>query len=153
MLPVHEAITLAIAVLGAVLGIVNIWHQLSKDKVRLLVRPAHALLVGGLNTGEWTISIEVINLSGFPLTVHDVGLEFRDGERLIAPDARTTQRGSFPVRLDSRESLTVLLPAESRHHERLGEVRRAFARCQCGTVRYGTSKALKQMISEASKKQ
>lgn len=36
-----QAITLAIAVLGAVLGVINTWLGLDKSRVKLRVAPAH----------------------------------------------------------------------------------------------------------------
>ena len=147
-----QGITLAVALVGAVLGIINTWHQLSKDAVRLKIVPAHALPVGHGGAGEWTLSIEVINLSAFAVTVDEVGLELVTKERLINTPTTTTNHGPLPVRLEPREALTVLCFPELKTDPRLGEVCVAYARCQCGTVRYGNSPALKQVVREAEEK-
>lgn len=68
-----QAITFAIALLGAVLGLINTWHSLDKSRVKLKVVPAHAIPVGGAD--PWLqFCIEVTNLSTFPVTVHEVGV-------------------------------------------------------------------------------
>lgn len=142
----------ACGTLGAVLGIINMWHQLSKDAVRLKILPAHALPVGHGGAGEWTVSIEVINLSAFPVTVAEVGLELVTKEHLINTPTTTTNHGALPVRLEPREALTVLCYPDLKANPRLAEVHAAYARCQCGTVRYGNSPALKQLVREAGEK-
>jgi hypothetical protein len=146
---VYDAITLAIAATGAVLGIMNTWQQMSKDRVRLKVTPAHALPVGRGRSGDWTLSIDVVNLSAFPVTVDEVGLELVTKQHLVNTPTTTANGGALPVRLEPREALTVLCYPELKLHPRLREVRAAYVRCQCGTVRYGTSPALKQLVREA----
>lgn len=142
----------ACGILGAVLGIINMWHQLSKDAVRLKILPAHALPVGHGGAGEWTLSIEVVNLSAFAVTVDEVGLELVTKEHLINTPTTTTNHGALPVRLEAREALTVLCYPDLKVNPRLAEVRAAYARCQCGTVRYGNSPALRQLVTRAKKR-
>jgi hypothetical protein len=36
-----QAITLSVAVLGAVLGVINTWQGLNKSRLKLKVKPAH----------------------------------------------------------------------------------------------------------------
>ena len=139
-------------ILGAVLGIINMWHQLSKDAVRLRILPAHALPVGRGGPGKWTLSIEVVNLSAFAVTVDEVGLELVKKEHLINTPTTTTNHGALPVRLEPREALTVLCYPDLEANPRLAEVHAAYARCQCGTIRHGNSPALKQLVREAGEK-
>jgi hypothetical protein len=144
-----QGITLAVALVGAVLGVINTWHHLSKDAVRLKILPAHALPVGHGGAGEWTLSIGVINLSAFSVTVDEVGLELVTKERLINTPTTTTNHGPLPVRLEPREALTVLCFPALKIDPRLAAVRAAYARCQCGTVCYGNSPALRQLVQRA----
>lgn len=146
-----------IGLVGAVLGFINTWHQLSKDAVRLKVTPAsaHTLWRDGSVSPE-KLSIEVVNLSTFPVTVKEVGLECitKEGRNGRLVDlSSTTNRGPLPVRLEPREALTVLWKGNPKAEPRLAEVRAAYACCQCGTVRYGSSPRLKQLIREAKKRQ
>jgi len=71
-----QAVTLAIAVLGAILGIINTWHNLDKRRVKLKVTPAHAIPVGGMDP-RLQFCIEITNLSEFPLTISDAGVFFK----------------------------------------------------------------------------
>ncbi len=48
----------------------NTWQAMSKRRVRLRVRPAHAI---SAPAGEWMFSIEVVNLSNFALTISEAG--------------------------------------------------------------------------------
>ncbi len=72
-----QGITLSIAVLGAVLGIINTWHSLDRSRVKLKVLPAHAIPVGGVDP-RLTFCIEVTNMSAFAVTAHDVGVFYHD---------------------------------------------------------------------------
>ena len=142
---IFEGITLSIAVLGAVLGIINTWHALDRSRVKLKVRPAHAIPVGGVDP-RLTFCIEVTNLSAFAVTVHDVGVFYRG----------TDQRGSFvqpvlmdggpwPRRLEPRSSVTVYgQRPESFPNQR---IKCAYAKTECGVTKTGSSPALKQIAN------
>lgn len=140
---VLEGITLAIAVLGAVLGMTNTWHALDRSRAKLKVVPAHAIPVGGMNPSI-NFAIEITNLSAFPVTVHDAGVLYRG----------TEARGSFtnpiiidgkpwPRRLEPRSSVSVYgqRPQSTSEHR----VKCAYARTQCGLTVTGNSGALRQI--------
>jgi hypothetical protein len=138
-----QGITLAIAVLGAVLGVINTWHGLDKSRVKLLVRPKHAIPFGGVDP-RITFCIEVINLSAFAVTVEDVGVLFKGTDQRgslfqpILPDG-----GSWPRRLEPRSSVTVY---GQRPVAPTGTVIKcAYAKTQCGYTETGTTPALKQI--------
>ena len=138
-----QAVTLSLAVLGAVLGLINTWHGLDKSRVKLKVLPAHSIPVGAANPAL-SFCIEVTNLSAFAVTVHDVGVFYYG----------TKQRGSYvqpvlidggpwPRRLEPRSSVTVYgtRPESSADHR----IKCAYARTECGVTKTGTSPALKQL--------
>lgn len=141
-----QAITLAIAVLGAVLGVINTWHALDKTRVKLRVRPMEAIPVGGADP-NLTFCIEITNLSSFAVTVHDVGVFYKG----------TTSRGSYthpvlidgkgwPRRLEPRSSVTVYgLPPNTRPGRPLDT---AYARTECGVTRTGTSPFFKALAKK-----
>jgi hypothetical protein len=138
-----QAMTLAIAVLGAVLGVINTWHAIDNSRVKLNVQPAHAILVGGFNPAV-NFCIEVTNLSAFPVTVCDVGVFHRNTESrssFISPVF--TDGGTWPRRLEPRSSVTVYgqRPESPPGHP----IKNAYARTQCGVTVTGTSGALKQI--------
>lgn len=140
----NEAITLGIALLGAVLGLMNTWQAISAGRVKLRVKPAFAI---GYPHGESMFSIEVVNLSSFPVTISEVGLTL-GGNSLGQQRAAVTQPimidgGQWPRRLEAREAVSLYFDPSSmgRSGKAIG---RAYARTACGEARYGTSGALRQ---------
>lgn len=141
---VTQAITLSIAVLGAVLGLINTWHGLDRTRPKLRVRPAHAIPVGSAPK-SLTFCIEVTNLSAFPLTVCEVGVLYH------GTDARGTvmpvliDGGPWPRLLESRASVTVYFQRPEFDADHL--IRCAYAKTECGVTKTGTSPALRQVAA------
>jgi P pilus assembly chaperone PapD len=124
-----QAITLAIAVLGAVLGIINTWHNLDKMRVKLVVRPKHAIPLGAANP-KLTFCIEVTNLSSFAVTIAEVGVHYYGTSArgaIIHPVSSVTIYGQNPA-------------TDSAHR-----IRCAYATTECGATKRATSPALKQI--------
>jgi hypothetical protein len=144
-----QAVTLAIAVLGAVLGLINTWHAIVKDRVKLRVVPAWAF--GAFAEGRDSISVEVVNLGMIPVTIAEVGFKLRGAkdQRLVQPDAFLIQGGSLPYRLEPRTAVTVVFIPTFLADKRFAEVDLAYARTQCGRVLTGTSGALRQIVDRA----
>jgi len=136
-------------ILGAVLGVIHTLHQLGKSRVRLRVVPKQAHYVGRAGMSGPLMCIEVINLSDFPVTVSDVG--FTSGTvkdaRLAVIQPILHDGGSWPRRLDSRESVTVYCSQDLRYEKGLERVSRAYVQTDCGEVKYGKSPALTQYVS------
>ncbi|MBI1802942.1 MAG: hypothetical protein HY033_11260 [Ignavibacteriae bacterium] len=144
-------ITLAIAVLGAVLGVINTWNAIERDKVKLRVVPKLAVPIG-LPDNRTRLCIEVTNLSAFAVTISDVGLLFKGTKNrgtLVQP--MLFDGGSFPRRLDARSSFTVYFSPEATQEDNFLTTRCAYAKTDCGVQATGTSGALKQMVHEARK--
>lgn len=139
-----SAVTLAIAVLGAVLGVINTWNTLSNRRVRLRVRPLWSITA----TGRF-VAIEVTNLSAFPVTVSDVGMLYRRPwskapERMTITAPKFSDDGGWPRKLNSREQVTAYFhPTHLPRGRRLWGV---YARTICGEIAHGRSPALKQLI-------
>ena len=74
-----QAVTLAIALLGAVLGVINTWHALDKNRVKLKVVPKIAMTLGRSGSAVG-FCIEITNLSAFAVTVDEAGVHFRGTE-------------------------------------------------------------------------
>lgn len=140
-----QTVTFAVAVLGAVLGVINTWHNLDKSRVKLRVRPAHAIPVGAADQ-RIELSIEISNLSAFAVSVSEAGVLYsgtRNRGAIINP--LFANGGGWPRRLEPRSSITVyshLPPAHGRG------IKCAYARTECGVIKTGTSPALKQMARE-----
>ena len=148
-----EAITLAIASVGAVLGIINTWKTLDKDRPKLRVVPKQAFAVGELAHYEpdTRLCIEVTNLSTFALTVSEVGVLYHGSKArgaLIPPIV--IDGGTFPRRLEPRSSFTTYAAPNalvgSPH-----PIKCAYAATDCGLMFEGKSGALKQLEQEANR--
>ena len=91
-------ITLSVAVLGAVLGIINTWRMLDASRVKLRVGPGHLIPVGGVNP-SLDFYISVTNLSTFPVTIREVGISYRGtGERAVFISPVLPDGGPWPIR-------------------------------------------------------
>lgn len=81
-----QGITLSIAVVGAVLGLINTWHGLDMSRVKLKVRPAHAIPVGAANPAL-TFCIEITNRSAL-LSPTRPGFNHSNTVPSVPPSAR-----------------------------------------------------------------
>lgn len=74
---VAQTITLVIAVIGAVLGIINTWRNIIKDRFRVVVRASNMFILNnevfGGGISKKGVSIDVINLSTFAITIIEIG--------------------------------------------------------------------------------
>jgi hypothetical protein len=75
--------TTSIAVVGAVLGIINTWHGLDKSRMKLKVVPAHAIPFGGMDE-RLRLCIEITNLSSFAVKINDAGVLFHGTDKRAA---------------------------------------------------------------------
>lgn len=138
-----QAITLAIAGLGAVLGIINTWHGLDTSRVKLIVRPAHAIPLGAADP-NLKFCIEVTNLSAFAVTISDVGVFYKGtNNRGCIVQPILLDGGGWPRRLEPRSSVTIYGQTPSSSPDQ--RIRCAYARTECGYTKTGTSPALKQI--------
>ena len=156
----------ACGVLGAVLGIINTWAQLTRNKVRIRVVPKIALMMnanGFVITGDRhtdmmekligagkpiRLCVEVVNLSSFPITVHDVGFGSGSGWRhsLIHPEISPVGK-SFPARLEPRESITAYGGiGDLSLDPRIVKEAKAYAITDCGTVACGSSPIFRDLV-------
>jgi hypothetical protein len=160
-----EGVTLGIALLGAVLGIINICHQLNRDRLKLKVIPKIGFVMGGgilagdrrnsmvdalVRTGNPArLCIEVINLSSFAVTISDVGFGLvRDGPRhsLINPEISAGKK--WPTRLKPRESMTAYAPVGTKIDPAVMRRPVAYAATDCDRVRYGSSPIFKEYMRQ-----
>lgn len=144
LLPWKDYITLAIAALGAGLGIINTWHGLNQRRVKLKVIPKIAIPVGpGSDFSREMGCIDVTNLSDFPVTVRDVGFTI-DGDPRKKARASILQPmvidgGPWPRRLEARTSVSLYFDWANLK----SDIKKAYVLTDCGNVAYGNSPALK----------
>ena len=155
-------LTLGIAVLGAVLGVINTWHQLTRNRVRLKVTPKVAFMMGkefvlatdrddGLfqkmvgDRRPARICIEVVNLGCVPVTISDVGFVLKKGgtrQLIAAPEV--TKGKTWPTRLDPREAVTAFAAIGAEIEPELVLRGLAYATTDCDNTRYGSSAAMRE---------
>lgn len=144
-----QSITTALAVLGAVLGVMNAWRNWVHDRVNVRV-----LASGGSTTyGEPTICITVRNLSRFAVTIDGVSFSRADGRHTpvnLLP-GHFMDQGALPKRLESRTSLAVFVPLSalpSNYQSVFTDVRCNTA---CGFVfRSGTTPWWRRLVPAAT---
>lgn len=145
-MPWFGAITLGLAILGAVLGILNAWVSLRRDQVRLRVRPLSVIVTHGL---PFDFGIEVINLSLFPVTLEEVGFTLDGnsancGDRAVVFQPHTSDGGPWPRRLEPLPAVTLYF--ETRYLPRpLSRLGRAYARTACWEFAYGSTPASRSL--------
>ncbi len=154
---IKDGITLSIAAVGAVLGVVNTLHSFNQKRVKPRVVPKYAHLVnGGVFSRSEPIGrvgsldneegcIEVINLSTFAVNIGQIGFTQKmDAKqiKMMIPEPMTADKKPFARRLEPREAVTGYFPLGGFTQN----IKKAYAQTDCGTVAYGTSPALKEMI-------
>jgi hypothetical protein len=140
--------TLAIALLGAILGLINAWHSLNQCRVRLIVRPKRAIPFGAVDP-RLTFCIEVTNLSTFAVTICDVGVFYKGTDQrgsIVRPVF--LDGGPWPRRLEPRSAVTVYsqTPEPFQGHA----IKCAYAVTECGVTKVGKSPALKWIARSTS---
>lgn len=140
-----QVFTIAIATVGAVLGVVNTWASVDKSRMKLRVRPAHAIPYGGAPQ-HIGMSITVTNLSAFAVTINEVGILYRKAANrgaIITPILG--DHGEWPRRLEPRSSVTIYA---QRPEPNTRGIKCAYATTACGVTKKGSSPALRQMARE-----
>lgn len=144
-----DFLTIGCAVLGAGLGILNTLTNLNQRRVKLRVTPKLTVRSGPVAFShknrllpDGVPTIEVINLSAFPVTIAEAGFRLkRESGRLAALQPCVIDNKPWPRRLESREMVTVYFPPGTRFPSNL---HLAYATTDCEITRYGDSPALKK---------
>jgi len=120
-------LVLAIAATGLILSLCNVFWFIWRDRVRLRVSVNTVI---GMDSDFAALSVEIVNLSYFPVTINEVGfLPVGDytGKRAIL------QTAILPCRVEARGSLSVIDPTgELLSLVQQGQFRAARAVTACG---------------------
>lgn len=139
-----NAITAAVALAGLILGTINTFAVLRRDRVsvRVLLRR----YVG--SDGSRGICIEVVNLSYFTVTVTAVGIAIKGGEefQMLSP----IRECPFEVKPMGKVSLPMREGAED--HEAVARGKFAFARLATGERFRCRGKVLREIVARARHK-
>lgn len=143
---VKDGVTLSVAVLGAVLGIINTWHSMDERRLRLRVVPKFAHFVYDVELGPQKGCIEVINLSAFPVGVQEVGFTMAGKQRQVILQPMTMDERPFGRRLEPRQSVNAYFDLEAISPG----IIKAYVRTECGELVYGDSPGLKNFARSRS---
>lgn len=143
------AVTLAIALLGAVLGLINTWQNIDRDRVKLRVAVNLAYLVTGQGVSRPQIAIEVINRSQFPLTISQLGLEQSGSKNVLAlVNPIMVDGGTLPRRIEPRSAFTAYFSAEGTQQVIVSNVSRGYAKTASGEAAYSSPRALRNVLRQ-----
>lgn len=140
-----QAVTMAVAAVGAVLGVMNTWRSFDRDRVKVLVKPQFAADQYGIG-----LCVQVVNLSGFPVTVTHVGFTVRDAGRHFQYVPNFLDREPLPRRMESRTSLTTIVPSMANHLQEAQFITAAYVETACGLRITGKSSALTQFVKQCA---
>lgn len=164
----------ATGILGTVLGGITTWDMLRKNTVRLRIVPKlthvidNSIALNATRSNELTqqlieagaplrLSVEVVNLSAFAVTVSEIGFGQADEQRYILTEAELSPPGkTWPIRLEPREAVTAYGGVGVGIDPCAIKKPVAFALTDCGFVAYGTSPIFEQylrQIHEANKRE
>ncbi len=164
-------ITIVLAIIGAVtgvsgvfLGLINTWYNINDKKIRVKVRfvancktpreTAPYISTSNKLTSElepYGYSIEVINLSSFPINIQEVGFSFspfwiRNIERgAISPHALTDCL--IPCKLESRERASFNF-SPSLINSSFEKIYSTYVKTSCGQYFKGSTPALKSLVKQ-----
>jgi hypothetical protein len=138
----RDGITLGIALLGAGLGVINLWRSFDRDRVHIRVTPRGYVT----SRGQSGMCIEVINLGFIPVTITQVGFTIGNGDKWFVH--RSLLEG-LPVRLEPRTAFTAYLAAGEEKDEGFAGVRLAMVKTACGRMFTGNSAALRSYVQAA----
>lgn len=140
-----NVITVIVAVVGAVLGIINTCYVLRRDKIKLRVSPINIVDSSSKRT---PFGIKITNLSTFPVVVIDVGFILGKKQKFSICESGKSYpldtRGVVTVEYQQSINSFLSFLAESQSHP----VEKVYAETECGETHYGTNKALRDYIKE-----
>jgi hypothetical protein len=171
-MPIFDTITFSIAVLGAVLGLLNAWRSLIKDQIRVKITPklyvpikGQALTISHLDQAvvahdpRWQtvydntkhLCFEIINLSYLPITISEVGFITNSKiSRIVMLKHYCSGNIKLPQRLEPRSSL-LIFGSEILGDDQIITIRRGYCETDCGRRFFGRSPALSDLIKRTKK--
>jgi hypothetical protein len=148
-LSIKEGITLGIALLGAVLGVLNLWRAFDRDRIRLKVIPQSYIHTNGFAG----LCVEVVNLSYIPVTLKQIGFRVQHQEKFIQSiEYQMSDAARLPHRLEPRAACVVYYPPGVEDAELFRHVTSAYSKTACGRIFTGTSPALGGYVKKAKHK-
>lgn len=167
ILLLKEILVSLAASVGMGFGLYNFVNERNKEKVIIKVVPKAILDKGRNSLGQEMVvtsdnefdakrshglfGVEIVNLSKFPVVINEVGyLVTGEIERMLLPLPILGDKGPWPRKLESRDSVTVYGNVnEMLSSPLMPKVHSAFAKTSCGHIGTGSTVALKQLVESA----
>ncbi len=130
---------LAFGFLGSVLGIINTWRAISRDRIKISVLPVWIFSQHGVEG----MGIEITNLSFMPVTISHVGFTVPNSDEHMPILDGIFGGGKLPQRMEGRTQITAFVSAAAYEHPNFSKVHKAYADTACGMRFTGTSKTLR----------
>ena len=153
-----NSITLAIAITGAVTGILGLifnflstWRTFDRDRVKLKVVQKWAIFSHPVLGSQDTLCVEVTNLGFIPVTLSRVVFPIDGSNEELHFTPHPMSQEKLPKRLEPRESVTVYTEPDLVTSAPFGRVSSARAWTACGRKIDGTSPALKTVAARLRK--
>ena len=128
-----EALTLGIAFAALLLGLVNTWYSLTRDRVRL-----HMVTRGAITPDVSTMVSDVTNLGTTAITLDSVRISQPHRQSVQFFSLATTRGKRLPIRMESRTSVAFLMPPDALENEAVGRGN-VVAMTACGHVFHGVN--------------
>lgn len=140
-----QGTTLGVAVLGAVLGVLNTWRMFRQDRVRLRVEPQ----IAAIRNRSLRLCVEVTNLSNFEVTIAQVAflLHGRKVRVAVGCEALGVSHGGQEARLSPRASHTFFVPASAAEDDDLASLSAVQVRTACGHFAKASNGALRWYVA------
>ena len=127
-------VTLIIAIIGAVLGIINTWRSYSKDRVNVMVEARGAILSDGYGQAQHRLCVEVVNLSFMPVTISQISFTLHGNKKysfIFFPEFMDG-KGNLPRTLEARNSFSAFVPYSSYNKETIESLNAPYVKTACG---------------------
>lgn len=145
-------ITFAIAVLGAVLGLLNFYRAVVRDRVNIRIRPSLYIMAPPGRDQFSGLCVEVVNLGFIPVTISNAYFQMKDESLLADRDIRTSLGvQKIPVRLDSRESTTFFFSPQLNTEMALLNAKCVLVKTACGINLKNSNTEFKKWINSRQK--
>lgn len=130
---IMDLVTIAIAFAALVLGGFNTLWNMTRDRVRLYVSANRVMILdpGLVNT----LMLNVTNLGTTAVTLDSIHITLKADKRTIQfPGVRTTSGRSFPVRMEPRTAVSIMIPQKTFNDGAIMHGKNVIANTACGRV-------------------
>ena len=146
-------ITFTIAVIGAVLGILNFYRSVSRDRVHLKITPSRYVMDPPGQSTIQGLSVEVVNLGFVPVTISNAYIQLKNRSIVADPGITSTLgKWKIPVCLEAKESTTLFFSPEFNHDLTLIDAKCVLVKTACGINLKNSNRVFREWVEARKKK-